>query len=338
MTEKEGMRPRVAVIGTGAISQIVHVPILAEREDVDLAVLADADEAKARTVAERFDVPEVLDPESALRREDLDAVVLCTPAYAHEQLAVAALEAGMALFVERPIALDGDGAERIVAAARESGAPLVVGLPHRFRPEVVALRSFVAGGELGDPYAVRGSWLTRKVPAGRPSWRHDPTRGGGAMMDLGVSALDLCLWLVGYPEITRVTAVMHRSEFEVEDAATLMMESAAGVVFTLEVSSRYYAGEDRYFARVMGADGSGSLPPLEIYRKLGGRPLDVTPRQPRPRGGENLYMNAYRRLLDHFIRVVAGSAEAPLPDQQVALMRVIDGAYRSDRERREVPL
>ena len=158
------------------------------------------------------------------------------------------------------------------------------------------------------------------------------------MMDLGVSALDLCLWLVGYPEITRVTAVMHRSEFEVEDAATLMMESAAGVVFTLEVSSRYYAGEDRYFARVMGADGSGSLPPLEIYRKLGGRPLDVTPRQPRPRGGENLYMNAYRRLLDHFIRVVAGSAEAQLPEQQVALMRVIDGAYRSDRERREVPL
>jgi predicted dehydrogenase len=156
------------------------------------------------------------------------------------------------------------------------------------------------------------------------------------MRDLGVSALDLCLWVVGYPEIKRVSAVMHRFDLEVEEAATLMMESAEGIVFTLEVSSRYYAGKDRYFARVMGTEGSGSLPPLEIYRQLGGRPLDVTPRQPRPRGGENLYMNAYRRLLDHFLRVVAGNAEAPLPVQQVSLMRVIEAAYASDREDREV--
>jgi predicted dehydrogenase len=333
----EGGRPaRVAVVGTGAISQIVHVPILAERQDVELAILADADEAKARTVAKRFGVPEVLDPPSALRRDDLDAVVLCTPAYAHEELAMEALRAGLTLFVERPIALDAEGAERILDAARESGSALVMGLPHRFRPEVAALRSFVAGGELGDPYAVRSSWLTRKVPAGRPSWRHDARRGGGAMRDLGVSALDLCLWVVGYPEIKRVSAVMHRFDLEVEEAATLMMESAEGIVFTLEVSSRYYAGKDRYFARVMGTEGSGSLPPLEIYRQLGGRPLDVTPRQPRPRGGENLYMNAYRRLLDHFLRVVAGNAEAPLPVQQVSLMRVIEAAYASDREDREV--
>lgn len=332
MAEEAGTPPRIAVFGAGAISQIVHVPILTERQDVELAVLVDVDEPKARTVAQRFGVPEVLDPESALRRDDLDAVVLCTPAHASEEMAVAALQAGLTVFVERPIALDAAGAERILDVARESGSALVVGLPHRFRPETAALRSFVAGGELGDPYAVRGSWLTRKVPAGRPSWRHDPGRGGGAMMDLGVSALDLCLWVVGYPEIKRVSAVMHRMDLDVEEAATLMMESAEGIVFTLEVSSRYYAGKDRYFARVMGTDGSGSLPPLEVYRQLGGRPLDVTPRQPRPRGGENPYMNAYRRLLDHFLRVVAGSAEAPLPVQQVTLMRVIEAAYRSDRE------
>jgi len=338
MTDGRESRIRVAVIGTGAISQIVHVPILSEREDVDLAILADSDQAKARTVAERFGVPEVLTPEAVLGRGDVDAVVLCTPAYAHEELAVSALTAGKTLFVERPMALTPEGVERILDAARASGSDLVVGLPLRFRPEVVALRSFIAGGELGELYAVRGSWLTRKVPAGRPTWRQDPARGGGAMMDLGVSALDLCLWLVGYPEIKRVSAVMRRIDLEVEEAATLMMESAEGMVFTLEVSSRYFAGEDRYFARVMGSEGSGSLPPLEIYRQLGGRPLDVTPRQPKPRGGENLYMNAYRRLLDHFLRVVSGSAEAPLPEPQVALMRIIEAAHRSAREGREVAL
>jgi predicted dehydrogenase len=334
----DGKRLRLAVVGTGAISQIVHVPILAEREDVDLAVLADSDQAKARTVAERFGVAEVGAPEAVLVRDDLDAVVLCTPAYVHEELAIAAIEAGKDLFIERPMALTAAVTERIVEAARASGTNLVVGLPYRFRPEVIALQSFVAGGELGRPYAVRGSWLTRKVPAGRPSWRHDPARGGGAMMDLGVSALDLCLWLVGYPEIKSVKAVMTRTDLEVEEAATLMIESVGGIAFTLEVSSRYFSGEDRYFARVMGSEGSGSLPPLEIYRQLGGRPLDVTPRQPKPRGGENVYTNAYRRLLDHFLRTVAGSAEARLPEYQVSLMRIIEAAYRSDQEGREVAL
>ena len=67
------------------------------------------------------------------------------------------------------------------------------------------------------------------------------------MMDLGVSALDLCLWVVGYPAIKRVSAVMHRLDTEVEEAATLMMESVDGIVFTLEVSS---AGLDRPLTRL----------------------------------------------------------------------------------------
>ena len=155
-------------------------------------------------------------------------------------------------------------------------------------------------------------------------------------MDLGVSALDLCLWVVGYPTIKRVSAAMTSGDFDVEEAATIMAESESGIAFTLEVSSRYFAGADRYYARVMGREGSGSLPPLEISRQLGGRPMEVTPRQPMPRGGENPYMNAYRRQIDHFLRSIAGTAEAPIPEEQSSLMRVIQAAYRSAKEGREV--
>jgi predicted dehydrogenase len=125
-------------------------------------------------------------------------------------------------------------------------------------------------------------------------------------------------------------------DHDVEDAATLMAEAENGIAFTLEVSSRYFAGEDRYYARVMGTEGSASLPPLEIFKQLGGRPLEVTPRQPRPRGGENPYTNAYRRQLDYFVRAVAGTVDAPLPDEQVALMALIQAAYKAADERREV--
>jgi predicted dehydrogenase len=336
----EGAAPiRLAVIGTGAISQIVHVPIFAEREDVELVALADTDIPKAETIARRFGIAEVIDPEEAVEREDLDGVVICAPNHTHEEMSIRALNAGKHVFVERPLASTAAGAQRVIDAAEAAGKCLVVGLPHRFRPEVAALRSFVAGGELGDLYAVRGSWLTRRVPVMRPTWRQDrEAAGGGALIDLGVSALDLCLWIVGFPEIKRVSCVVENGDFDVEEAATLMFESADGIAFSVEVSNKLFAGEDRYYARVMGRDGSGSLPPLEIYKQLGGRPLEVTPRQPKPRGGENPYTNAYRRLLDHFVRVVGGRRDAEMPVGQVALMRLIEAAYASAESGKEVSL
>jgi predicted dehydrogenase len=335
-----GLEPiRVGVVGTGAVSQLMHVPILAEHPGAELCVLADVDAHKARTVAARFGVPEVLDPDSVLAREDLDAVVLCTPNHLHEEQAVTALRAGKHVFLERPAALTSAGARRVVDAARAARRTLVMGLPHRFRPEASALRSYVAEGQLGKLSSVRGIWLNRRTPVTRPTWRQSrPQAGGGALMDLGLPTLDLCLWLVGYPEVRRVTCTTSSGDHDVEDGAIVMAETSQGLAITLEVSSRYFSGHDHYHARVMGSEGSGSLPPLEIYRQLGGRPMEVTPRQPRPRGDENPYTNAYRRQLDHFVRVVSGQAEAELPEEQVPLMRLLEAAYESAASRREVVL
>ena len=336
----EGGDPiRVAVIGTGAISQVVHVPIFAEREDVDLVAVADADVHKAEALSERFGVPDVSSAEEAIERPDLDAVVICTPNHLHEEMAVAALEAGKHVFVERPLATSSRGAQRVIDAAERAGRVLVVGMPHRFRPGVAALRNFIAGGELGDLYAVRGSWMTRLMPGSRHTWRYDRAEaGGGALIDLGVPALDLCLWLVGFPAMKRVSCITSAGDGSVEDAATLMAETENGIALTLEVSNRLFAGEDRYYARVMGTEGSGSLPPLEVFKQLGGRPIEVTPRQPRPQGGENPYTNAYRRLLDDFVQSVAGRSDSELPREQVALMSLIEAAYRSAASGREVEL
>jgi predicted dehydrogenase len=338
MTDAAG-RVRVGVIGTGAISQVVHVPIFAEREDVDLVAVADADEHKAEALSKRFDVRLALTANELIAHDEVESVVICTPNHLHEQMAIAALEAGKHVFVERPLATTSEGARRVVEAAEKAGRVLVVGMPHRFRPGVSALRNFIAGGELGDLYAVRGSWMTRLMPGTRTTWRYDAREaGGGALVDLGVPALDLCMWLVGFPTMKRVSCVTRRVEGDVEDAATLMAETAEGIALSLEVSNRLFAGEDRYYARVMGTEGSGSLPPLEVFKQLGGRPIEVTPRQPRPRGGENPYTNAYRRLLDDFVQSVAGRSEAELPHEQVTLMSFIEAAYRSAEAGQEVEL
>ncbi len=331
-------RVRVGVVGTGAISQVVHVPIFAEREDVELVAVADADVHKAEALSRRFKVPNVSDADTLIEREDIDAVVLCTPNHLHEEMAIAALEAGKHVFVERPLATTSAGAARVVEAAERSGKVLVAGMPHRYRPGVIALRDFIAGGELGQVYAVRGSWMTRLMPGSRHTWRYDCGAGGGALIDLGVPALDLCMWLVGYPKVKRVSCVTSPKSPSAEDAATLMAETEDGLALSLEVSNRLFAADDRYFARVMGTEGSGSLPPLEVYKQLGGRPIDVTPRQPRPSGGENPYTNAYRRLLDDFVQAVAGRSDAPVPREQVALMELIEAAYEAADLGREVEL
>ena len=161
MSEKSPIR--VGIIGAGAISQVVHLPILTERPDVDVVALADADVHKAETLSRRFGVPVVMDAGELLRFDEVDALVLCTPNNLHEEMAVTALESGLNLLVERPLASTSDGAARVVDVAEEQGRVLSVGVPHRFRPEVAALRSFVEGGELGDLFAARASWLTRQL-------------------------------------------------------------------------------------------------------------------------------------------------------------------------------
>ena len=335
----ERHRVQVGILGVGAVTQVIHLPMFSERPDVDVVAVSDPDGLKAEALATRFEVPRVLSDEEILTDGEVQAAVICAPNHLHESLAVEALERGKHVLVEKPLAMSGEGVRRVLDTAAASGRHLAVGMHHRFRPDVGALAAFVAGGELGDIYAVRANSLTRKLPDVRSTWRQRPEEaGGGALMDLGVQILDLAFWLVDYPRITRVTAVFRGGEAEVEEAATVFAVSESGIAFSVEVSWNLFAEADRHRARVMGTEGSGSLPPLDIHKQLGGRPMDVTPRQPKTRGGENRFQNAYRRLLDQFVRAVLGESEVPAPVEQVHLMEVIAAAYRSAREGREIHL
>lgn len=330
---------RLGVLGTGAISQIVHMPILTDRTDVEVVAVSDSDVPKAKAIATRFGVKRVVTDQELLEGDMVDGVVISTPNHLHEEQALAALKAGKHVLVERPLAFTARGVDRLLNAARKSGRVLMAGMSHRYRPDAAALSSFVAGGELGRVYQVRGSWLNRKLHLNRPTWRQNKKlSGGGALMDLGIPALDLCLYMVGYPQICRVSAVTTMGEYEVEDAALVMVTTDEGLVITVEVTWSFFGSEDRQFFRVMGTEGSASLPPLQVYKQLGGRPLDVTPHQPVQRGAENPYHAAYRREIDLYVRAINGEREAPLPEEQRGLMAVIEAAYRSAAKGREIAL
>ena len=154
-SESERSPARVGILGVGATTQIVHLPMLSERPDVDVVAVSDPDRMKAETLGARFGVPQVRSDEEILLDDDIDAAVICAPNHLHESLAIEALARGKHVLVEKPLAMSAEGVQRVLDAATASGRHVAVGLNHRFRPDVGALASFVAGGELGDLYAVR---------------------------------------------------------------------------------------------------------------------------------------------------------------------------------------
>lgn len=327
---------RVAVLGAGSIAQVVHLPILSRMRGVQVVAIADRDAHTARTIARRFGVERVATRSADVLTDDVDAVVVCTPSSRHEAQVLAALRAGKHVLCEKPLALTEKGAAAILdeegAAAR-----LMVAMNQRFRPDAVALRQFVSGGELGDAFYLKTGWLNRYRPRGR-TWRdRKAMAGGGAFMDLGLQMLDLAMWILGYPEPERISAHMRgRPESEVEDSAVVVLRLADDRLVNLECTWNMPAQRDRQFLHVMGTAGSGSLSPLAVFKEMPAGLVDVTPQLPAAR--ENLFTASYRNELAHFVEVVRGAAPPRAPVEHRVLMRLVEAAYRSAGERREVAL
>jgi predicted dehydrogenase len=327
---------RVAVLGAGSIAQVVHLPILTKMRGVEVAALADRDAHTARTIASRFGVPNVATRFEDVLSDDIDAVVVCTPSNRHEEQVREALRAGKFVLCEKPLALTAEGVESLL---EEPGAEdrLVVAMNQRYRPDAVALRQFVAGGELGEVYYLRTGWLNRFRPRGR-TWRErKATAGGGAFMDLGLQVLDLALWTLGYPVAERVTAHMyHRPGSEVEDAAMLLVSLAGNRVIHVECTWNLLARRDRQYLNLTASSGSGTLSPLAVFKEMPAGLVDVTPSVPAAR--ENLFTASYRNELAQFVETVRGERVPSPPREHLVLMRLVEAAYQSAREGREVVL
>jgi predicted dehydrogenase len=331
---------RVALMGVGAIAQVVHLPVLNELDDVELAGVCDIDNVRANALAARFGIPHIFRRDDDVFRSDLiDAIIICTPSYLHEEQAIAAMEAGKHVLVEKPLALSPEAVERVLAAAERTGRTLMVAMNNRYRPDTMALRPFAQNGELGDVFLTRGAWLNRKMRLVRPTWRHRrATAGGGAMMDLGVQTLDLCLWMLDFPQAVSVMTQMHFPEgMEVEDTAGIIVRMKDGAGISLTVSWSLVAERDRHYMRMLGTRGSGAISPLAVFKEVEtGQMIDVTPNV--PLGRENLYTASYRQELTHFVRVATGQMKEPLPREQIQIMQIVAAAYQSAAERREVAL
>src|SRR2546422_789581 len=332
---------RVGVLGAGAIAQVAHLPVLRRLPGVEVAAICDNDVSKAQALAARFEVKDTYDDiEEVLRYASVDVVVICTPNHLHEIHVTSALAAGVHVLCERPLALTLAGVERALAASERYGKRVMVGMNHRFRSDVQAVRGFLAGGDLGALQAVRGGWDTfqpsRQMLGGR--LRRGEARGG-AVLDLGLPLIDLGLWLPGWPTPKRISAHLTRSSKDaVEDMGSALIVCENGVSITMDVSWRHLGQGERFWFDMVGAKGSAMIQPLRIFKEQHGAAVDVTPTG--ATGRETPFTQSYRAEWMYFLAVIKGDVNPPPPPprDQLALQRLLDAIYRSAEEGRDVLL
>jgi predicted dehydrogenase len=246
----------------------------------------------------------------------VDAAVIATPNALHAEQAIAFLEAAKHVLVEKPMARTLAEAETMVKAARASGAALMVGHCWRFHRDVRALRARVEAGELGEivktrSYGAHARW-------GPSGWFTDPDlAGGGALLDMGVHAIDTTRDLLGDPEPLRVCAAVgtRYGSYAVDDDAVLL------VIWSNGTSSLVEAGWWLPHAAGLEAD-------TELYGTGGyARVWGFT--EP-PAGYEHCTQPMYSAQLAEFVEAVAaGRQPRPSGEDGQIVMEVVEQAYAS---------
>lgn len=331
---------RLGVVGAGAVLQVAHLPVLKKLKTVQVAALCDADLAKARAVAGRYRIPSIYDDiEDLLRDEELDALLVCTPNHLHEPHILAGLSAGLHVLCEKPMALNAAGAQRAIRAAERAGRVLMAGMNHRYRPDAQTLRGFVQAGELGEVDSIRTAWYMARPGRAQLGWRQRRDEsGGGVMLDLGLTLVDLALWIAGGPAPVRVSANLStagRGERAVDQSGSAFIVTEGPSLF-VDTTWRHMGPGEYFGAGVRGSRGAASLNPLKVWKEMHGTVHDVS-----PTGGgqrEAAYAASFRAEWAHFLAAVAGQVPPPPLQDQVTVLRIMEAIYRSAAEGRDITL
>jgi predicted dehydrogenase len=198
---------RVGVVGVGWAGQ-QHLAAYARISGVELHSLAGMETERVAELAEQYGIENTFARwEDMLEAGELDAVSVAVPTFLHAPIAIAALERGLHVLTEKPIAGGGAEAQQMVEAAQSASRVLQVVFNHRERGDIAELRRILDRGELGTPYAAKAGWLRRSGIPGDGSWFTNKQRaGGGPLIDLGVHVLDYALYMLGEPAVLTVSA------------------------------------------------------------------------------------------------------------------------------------
>jgi predicted dehydrogenase len=343
-------RVKVAVIGVGMGK--AHAEYYQRCPEAELVALCDRDANRLAEVAGILGVSRTFtDTEELFRLPGLQAVSVALPNFLHAPITIAALNAGLHVLCEKPLAMSAAEATEMVATARRVGRRLMVHFNTRFNETSRLVKHAVENGELGDIYFARALWHRNRGIPGIGGWfTQKQLAGGGALIDIGVHRIDLALWLMGFPTVSSVSgatyshlgqqiAARQGKSFDVDDLAAgfIRFESGASLTFEISWASQAEKREDMC-THLMGTAGGAIIRNLDegyhmearLLKDVGGALVEAVPMTHLP-GTESAQA--------HFVHCIQEDRETMAPGEQgLAVMQVLDAIYQSAATGREVVL
>jgi scyllo-inositol 2-dehydrogenase (NADP+) len=343
---------RVGLIGYGLAGAAFHAPLLVTTPGVRLAAIVTRDPARRAQAAREYPGVALVDDATALlARRDVDLVVVATPNRTHVPLALATLEAGMPVVVDKPLAATAAEARLLREEARRRGAWLTVFQNRRWDGDFLTIRRLLAEGALGAPLRLE-SRFERWRPTPKPGWRErgDPAEGGGILLDLGSHLVDQALVLFG--AAARVSAEIDRRRpgVEVEDDVFVAIEHASGVRSHIHLSAVAAQPAPRF--RLLGSVAGYVKHGLDVQEealRAGARPGDGWGEEPESRWGRlgvgeetravRTEPGDYRRFYADVATSLREGAAPPVdPAESIAALELLEGARRAATERTVVAI
>ncbi len=333
------MKIKIALTGTVSISKVhAQAALLAGAE---LTAVVNHRPDSLAEFAKQFHIPRRYETiEDLLQDGGVEALIVCTPNYLHAPQTIRALQAGIPVLVEKPMAMNAVQAQEMCQAAQDSGAALMVAHCWRFDEDVLWLKRH--SPQIGriirtKSYGVHALW-------GPSGWfTHKEWAGGGAMADMGIHAVDTTRFLLGDPQPVAVYARIgtYYMDAEVDDTGVILVNWDNGVTSYIE-SGWWQPHSDGPEAatQLYGQRGFAQLFPTRLELLDASRQkielLDSGLSFPRPEHGAPAM---YQAQMAYFLNCIRSQAQ-PVPGGRDGLinMRIVDAAYESSRTGKVIDL
>ncbi len=359
---------KVGIIGTGWIAD-AHIQQYKQMPDVEIIAGADLIEGKAEAFFKKWEVEGVRcyrsHTELLENEPELDAVSICTYNATHAECAIAALNKGVHVLLEKPMCVTTEEAIEIMKAEKASGKIISIGFQPRLDPNMQKVKAIVESGILGDIYYIQTGGGRRHgipTPFGTTFIQED-TGVIGAMGDIGCYSLDMVLNAIGYPKPLTVSGYTsnffgkdpHYFEmdgkpaeyadiFGVEDFAAGFVRLEGGIILDFRIAWAMHL-DTSGDTIIMGKKGSLRIPstecwngsiggPMTIYSEVAGSQLETKIPMIENDGPSNFY-----KKIRSFLDAIKEGGTAPVPTSQILYNQaIIDGIVKSNKAGHEIKI
>lgn len=361
---------QIGIIGCGGIANQKHLPSLkANADKADMVAFCDLIEERAQKAASEYGCAGAkiyTDYHELLADPNIDVVHVLTPNVAHCPITVDAFAAKKHVMCEKPMAATTEDAQKMIDAWKKSGKKFTIGYQNRFRPEVQALHTACANGELGEIYYAEANAIRRR---GVPTWGVFPNKalqGGGPLIDIGTHSLDMTLWMMNnYKPISVTGSVFYKlgnlqeatdgncfgpwdpETYEVEDSAFGFVKMENGATISIKAAWAINLMESREASTTLCGTKAGaeihsgmSYEHDELYYNRGknGQLMD----EKMCTGGAVAYFSGSQNEpgcveADQWLKAILNDTE-PLvkPEEAFIVTKILDSIYKSANTGKEI--